>query len=110
MKKFKCPICGCMEHFPIKFIGEIKKEWIQNRNCPGEWKITKERALFNEDFCIPDGSHSLESSFEVYICKECGHADMFNEHMAKEIDLKIKELMNKKKELKTILKELKKKE
>ena len=71
-KKFKCPICGCNEHYLVGSVGSSKEE----------------RALL--EYHLSTGTQtyvefSLKGSFKPYICKKCGHVELFAEEMLKSI-------------------------
>ena len=70
-KEFKCPICGCSEHFEIGATGKDDFNLITYKNeLKGEvW-----------------GELIINGNFNVYLCKKCGHVDLFNTEMVEEIN------------------------
>ena len=70
-KKFKCPICGCTEHYNIDSIGSKSFSLISYSND-----------LHGDVY----GGIDISGNFETYICKECGHVQMFSEKLLKQLE------------------------
>lgn len=95
--KFKCPICGCEDHFNIRSIGATIE--IPQYSSEGEIDynakkvIQKPSSLFIADYydgyCEGGGGTSIKPNFATLICKKCGHVDLFYDH--KGLELKVSE-------------------
>lgn len=112
MKKFKCPICGCMEHYPMSFIALPQRERTGTgyTNDPYMTTVKIPRTILTYDFEISgdaSGRFSLEGAAEVYLCSECGHIEFFGESMLREINKEKEEFNTKIKELEKEIEELK---
>ena len=94
--KFKCPICGCEDHFNIRSIG--KPIEIPQYSSDGEIVYNAEKvfqkpsSLLIADYygyCEGGGGTSINANFTTLICKKCGHVDLFYDH--KGLELKVSE-------------------
>ena len=86
MKEFKCPICGCTEHYPISLIENPTKETIGGPYSDNPYRtiIKTPRTLLSYEFSISgdaSGLFALNGSAEVYLCAKCGHIELFGENM-----------------------------
>ena len=81
-KLFKCPICGCNEHYGIGVVGEKQTEriWVKEEKYGGghyETNVNMPRTLLYHELTTRalEGSVSLEvgSNVNAYLCKECGY-------------------------------------
>ena len=89
-KSFKCPICGCTEHYEIGSVGSKLEQWLGSgySDDPRRIIVTEQRALLDHEFSISgdaSGSCSLNANFEAYLCKKCGHVQLFAEDMLRAI-------------------------
>ena len=120
---YKCPICGCTEYYEIPGLGKEKRErkGTGYTDNPYRTEIIEPRCLVEYEAEISgDASyyrHVMNVNANVRLCKACGHMDLFNEGMLREIKQtedelngKIKdkeqELLNLQNEQKQIEKEL----
>ena len=70
---YKCPICGCTEHYSIPAVGreEISRSLVKYEfDIYGDAYIRKAEVSFDAN---------------IRLCKNCGHMDLFNEGMLEEI-------------------------
>ena len=66
-KTFKCPICGCEKHYYVEFVGpetDFYPITMRTRDVEGD---------------LSEKENDFDVHFETYICKECGHIEMFAE-------------------------------
>ena len=88
--KFKCPICGCEDHFNIQSIGATIE--IPQYSSDGEIVYNAEKvfqkpsSLLIADYYEGSG---ISPNFTTLICKKCGHVDLFYDH--KGLELKVSE-------------------
>jgi len=95
--KFKCPICGCEDHFNIQSIGATIEipQYSSDGTIDDNAKkvIQKPSSLFIETTYKGYGecgdSTSISPNFTTLICKKCGHVDLFYDH--KGLELKVSE-------------------
>ncbi len=82
-KKFKCPICGCKEHYLVSIAGYKKNDRVYENNRWVEKDGTPKSILFYEvnTWNLSQGTVDLSagSNAEAYLCKECGHIDLFSD-------------------------------
>ena len=96
---FKCPICGCTEHYQLRTIYDAS-----------DYDENQPRALMTFVY-KPDADNwsrlSLNSHFCAYLCQKCGHVELFAKGMVDEINDQ-KNVLNKKiEETQLSIKELK---
>lgn len=76
--KFKCPICGCEEHYGIRSIATAERT---DRYEHGKYVYEYPTSLLVYNLKI-SGDASFDhceigANFETFICQKCGHVDMF---------------------------------
>ena len=85
-KKFKCPICGCEEHYQLK---ALKFDY---------GKTFKQDSLLDVKLIAREleGSINLnvESNAEAYLCKNCGHVELFAEDLLLKIKKEELDILN----------------
>ena len=103
--EYKCPICGCTEHYELigsgtpheehhvesKYNKEGKVEIHNSRlESPKSLLLTKIKLSSYSEASIAEFFVNLNAS--VYICKKCGHIDLFNPLLVENIKKEEKEL------------------
>ena len=74
-KKFKCPICGCDEHFKINSISDSKRQ--------NDFSLI---SYFNSLHGDVYGSVDINGNFKTYVCKKCGNVQLFSEAMLSQLN------------------------
>ena len=79
IKIFKCPICGCEEHYEFPFIRTVLHE---DNNLRSFIKHRIELGAYSD---ASISVNEFESNISAYLCKECDHVDFFAEGMLNDI-------------------------
>ena len=88
-KSFKCPICGCEKHYQISSVGDVK-----------------DLSLIGFCSCVlaTEGYVECEAHFDAFVCKNCGHVDLFAEDIKNALNMKENELQKQIDSLEQLLK------
>lgn len=88
MKDYKCPICGCTEHYQVPFVKELHGggDYGYSYSVSKTLMFNKHKNNVVETYRgIICGECSDGKYTTTYLCKGCGHVDLFAEALLKKI-------------------------
>lgn len=93
VKEFKCPICGCTEHFVIDGFKRNVAEGYGNQTT---YKVKIALINYTEESYGEGGtSINFDVNGGIYLCKNCGHVDFFSEGLLETIQKHSKQIQEK---------------
>ena len=92
-KEFKCPICGCNEHYEIAIVDTPKYEniYVPNKKGGGTWveSYHEPNAFISCELKTRELEgwidFDIHSHVQAYLCKECSHITFFAPSLLKSI-------------------------
>ena len=90
--KFKCPICGCEDHYQINFVNQFKETKSESGptygSSPRFYEVVN-RCIINYSLETHylDGSVgiSIGSCANAFLCKNCGYINLFAQNLLSNI-------------------------